>query len=96
MTHGSEGNNLLELLAKDSVKMFLGVNQHEGIWYYSKEKFEELVDWMFTLSSLEMMKDEIISIDEVAESFKELYKHFQEILEISKWQNINWNCSKKS
>lgn len=78
-----KGNNLLELLAKDSVKMFLGVNQHEGIWYYSKEKFEELVDWMFTLSSLEMMKDEIISIDEVAESFKELYKHFQEILEIS-------------
>lgn len=76
-------NSLLELLAKESTKKFLGVNEHEGTWYYSKEKFEELLDWMFTLSSLELMKDEIVSIDEVAESFKELYKHFQEILGIS-------------
>jgi len=32
--------------------VFLGVNEFEGVQYYSKEAFEELADWLFGLSVL--------------------------------------------
>jgi hypothetical protein len=40
------------LLADDTVREFLGVNEFEGVRYFSKESFEELVDWLFGLSAL--------------------------------------------
>ncbi|MFH1196838.1 MAG: alpha-amylase family glycosyl hydrolase [bacterium] len=38
------------LLEDDYVKAFLGINFYEDIWYYSKERFEELIDWLFSVS----------------------------------------------
>ncbi len=31
---------------------FLGVNQHEDIWYFNKEKFEQFIPWLLTLQFL--------------------------------------------
>jgi len=39
--------------------MFLGVNEYEEIVYYSKEKFEEMLNWMFSIALLEKMKVEV-------------------------------------
>ncbi|MDP2424622.1 MAG: alpha-amylase family glycosyl hydrolase [Bacteroidales bacterium] len=41
---------LLEWLDDPWVKNFIGTNQYEQVWYYSKENFEELVGWLFTAS----------------------------------------------
>jgi glycosidase len=40
------------LFAGEEVRAFLGVNEFEGVRYFSKESFEELVDWLFGLSVL--------------------------------------------
>ncbi len=33
------------------VREYLGVNLHDGIWYYSKESFEQLCRWFYAISS---------------------------------------------
>lgn len=76
-------NSLLKLLADESTKMYLGVNQHGGIWYYSKEKFEDLINWIFTLSTLELMKVKRGSLMEINKSFNMLFEDFQALKKIS-------------
>ncbi len=44
------------LLKNEDVRNYLGVNEFEGVTYYSKENFEDLLDWILTISSLENMK----------------------------------------
>lgn len=41
------------LLSDFETADFLGVNQHEDVWYYNKEKFEELFFWIKTIQFLE-------------------------------------------
>jgi len=48
--------NLEIILSNERVKKYLGVNEYEGIVYYSKEKFEELINWMYSISLLEKVK----------------------------------------
>ncbi|GBD91650.1 alpha amylase, catalytic domain [bacterium BMS3Abin04] len=42
--------SFLELLNDDYVKAFLNVNKYENIWYFSKEQFEILINWLFTVT----------------------------------------------
>jgi glycosidase len=42
-------SKLVQMLDDENVKIFIGVNEYQGIWYYSKENFEALVDWLFSL-----------------------------------------------
>ncbi|HHN47629.1 MAG TPA: alpha-amylase, partial [Bacteroidales bacterium] len=50
--------NLLTMLDDPQLKEFLGVNQYQDVWYYSKENFEELVDWLFALGLFELFREE--------------------------------------
>jgi len=52
----TKGKFIKKLFADDFIKAYLGVNYYEGIWYYSKENFEELNDWFFTLSIINYQK----------------------------------------
>lgn len=40
---------LKEILLQDEVKRFIGYNEFEGVKYYSKESFEILLKWNFTI-----------------------------------------------
>ncbi len=48
----SEGELLNQLLNDDETKWYIGLNEHEGIKYFNKERFENLINWIFTLTSL--------------------------------------------
>ncbi|KAF0139178.1 MAG: alpha amylase catalytic domain-containing protein [Stygiobacter sp.] len=50
---------LEKILNDERVQMYLGVNEYEGIVYYSKEKFEEMLNWMFSIAILEKIKVEV-------------------------------------
>jgi hypothetical protein len=40
---------LLEMwLSDDATREFLGVNQYQGVWWFHKESFDELLFWMYT------------------------------------------------
>jgi len=43
---------LIDMLKDEYVRYYLGVNYYEEIWYYSKEKFEILIDWLFTTAAV--------------------------------------------
>ncbi|MBN1637963.1 MAG: hypothetical protein JW866_03285, partial [Ignavibacteriales bacterium] len=88
-----------KLLENDFVKNYININYHEGIMYYSKELFENLVDWLFTLSLLnyfEIPKTEnkkttkaTISAKEKPSLIKltfEIVKHIKQISVDSKYQ----------
>ncbi len=46
----------LEMLSKAPVLRFLMVNEYNGVTYYSKESYEELVQWLFTVSLLRYLE----------------------------------------
>ncbi len=46
-------NNLFESYL---VRDYLNYNEYEGIFYYSKERFEYLMDWLFTLNNFSSTK----------------------------------------
>jgi hypothetical protein len=42
----------LQMLDEDETRDFLGLNEYRGITYFSKESYEEIIDWFFTTSVL--------------------------------------------
>lgn len=42
-------NPFEKLLSREEIKDFIGVNNYEGVDYFSKERFELLLKWNFTL-----------------------------------------------
>jgi glycosidase len=49
---------LAGMLNDERVKILLGVNEYEGIIYFSKENFEEMINWMFSISLVDLIKKE--------------------------------------
>ncbi len=55
--HRTKRKFIKKLFSDDFIKAYLGVNYYESIWYYSKENFEELNDWFFTIAVIKYQKD---------------------------------------
>lgn len=51
-----KGGKLIALLEDTMVQRFLGVNYYKGIWYYSKENFIDLVNWLMSISLIKLVK----------------------------------------
>ncbi len=51
---------LIDILEKPVIKKFIGVNEYEGIIYYSKENFEVLLNWLFSLYLIYKIDEESI------------------------------------
>ncbi len=49
-------NGLIKILEVPKIKNLIGVNEFEGTVYYSKENFEELLNWIYTLYLLNNIK----------------------------------------
>lgn len=49
---------LVKLLNDAQTKTFIGVNEHNGIVYFNKEYLEELLNWIFTISSIVYFSEE--------------------------------------
>lgn len=47
-----------QLLSDFDTADLLGVNQHNDIWYFGKEQFESIIQWVLTLRSIYRMKEE--------------------------------------
>ncbi len=49
-------NQINTLLLDDEVRQFLGINSYKGVEYYSKEKLEQLVKWLFSVYYISLKK----------------------------------------
>lgn len=69
-----ENNILIELLENNFVQSYIGVNLYENILYFSKENFEELIDWLFTFA--------VVNISAPAKSGKGKEEYFENIISL--------------
>ena len=78
------------LLSDPVVQEFLGVNQYNNVWYYSKEHFEELMQWFFTLGFFECYLGQAgrpdpgtNNVDQVFERYKKRFNRLNALSEKS-------------
>lgn len=75
-------NCIVKLLENENVKLFIGVNEFENIVYYSKENFEELLDWLVTLSIIENLI--LIFLESNVQKLDDYEKLYPQIVELIK------------
>lgn len=73
---------LIKAFDNENAKKFINVNEYQGIVYYSKENFSELLDWYFTLLLLEIVKTNN-SIKTLVEQIQKVHSTCQEIIAYS-------------
>lgn len=48
---------IAQMLDDPKVKRYLGANLYDGTWFFSKEKFEELLTWLFSAATFEYFSE---------------------------------------
>ena len=80
----------LDSLLKDQeVQRFLEVNRHDGILWFNKESFEELLFWLMLIAVVEIGSDPLRSPAETVKGIEECYgmiQTFQEAKKNSEYQ----------
>lgn len=51
-TEMQKAKQAADMLDNEQIKSFIGTNQYQGVTYFSKENYEELIDWLNTISVL--------------------------------------------
>ncbi len=69
----------LELLFKDEdLRQFLQINQHQDIWWFKKEAFEEMLWWLMMVAAVTIGSDPLRPIQGVVEELERCYSMIQE------------------
>ena len=69
----------LELLLKDGeVRQFLQINQCNGIWWFNKEAFEEMLWWLMMVAALTIGSDPLRPVNGVIEELERCHSMIQE------------------
>ena len=84
----SKTQKAAEMLQDEYIRNFIGVNEYENVQYFSKESFEELIIWFFSINVFEYFSllDEEISRREIKllEMYiKETLRFYMNALELS-------------
>jgi len=72
-----------ELLERDEAKAFIKMNCYNGVLYYDKEQFEELIGWQLTAASIQILQQKGKKDRTVTREIKEMSGAAQKILQIS-------------
>jgi hypothetical protein len=73
-TDQKQASAILESLFKDGeVRQFLGVNQHNDIWWFNKEAFDEMLWWLMMVAALTIGSDPSRSVNAVVEELEGCY-----------------------
>lgn len=60
-----------EYFNRSEVQEYLKVNEHLGVMYFNKERFEELTKWLFTISLIKKRK---LTLSQIKSSYKKFEK----------------------
>jgi glycosidase len=70
---------VLELLFKDEdFRQFLRINQHQDIWWFNKEAFEEMLWWLMMVAALTIGSDPLRPVNAVIEELERCYSMIQQ------------------
>jgi glycosidase len=86
-----------ELLNDERVRRYIGANLFQGNWFFSKEKFEELLTWLFSAAVFEYFAEEraediLLSADEKATLLKANLRFFQYVRDFSEYSGYQLNA----
>ena len=56
---------LIAWLKDREVQQFVGVNRYQGVLWFNKEAFDQLLSWMLTLATVEISADRSYPAEEV-------------------------------
>jgi hypothetical protein len=89
-----EGMIVNDLLKGDDIKYYLLFNEYEGITYYNKERLDNILEWLFTLSCISKTKlseeqTRLSSGTKLLKEIEELYLSFSRIKEASNKSGYN-------
>ncbi len=73
--------NLKILFLDEDVQRFLLFNWYDKVLWYSKERFEELMDWFLVVSILDLMADVAFTDTEVGEKMMKRWRTVQRVLQ---------------
>lgn len=59
------------------------MNDYNGVSYYNKERFEELMSWQWTAACIQILQPTKNKDGAVARTIKEMSTGFQKILQVS-------------
>jgi glycosidase len=82
----NEAEILINLLNDFEVRDLIGANRYDGVWYYSKENFEDLLDWLMTLdiiNYIEKAEDKSANNGKLVAFIKDIFHLNKELKEIS-------------
>jgi glycosidase len=79
LTEQKSAHAKIELLLKDGdLRQFLQVNQHQDIWWFNKEAFEEMLWWLMMVAALTIGSDPLRPVNAVIEALEGCYSMIQE------------------
>lgn len=64
--HTKKSKEFTGFLNDELVKAFIGVNFYEGVWYYSKERFDDLVNWLATIETVNVISQDTDAVAETS------------------------------
>ncbi|NOX65589.1 MAG: hypothetical protein GXO85_07270, partial [Chlorobi bacterium] len=71
------------LFNDDYVRLYLNVNYFEDVWYYSKEAFEELSEWILSISFVKYLSHEPLDNSQIKELVTRLFMLNKYLLDCS-------------
>jgi hypothetical protein len=69
------------LLKDEEVQRFLQVNRHNGILWFNRESFEELLFWLMLVAAVNISSDPLLSTTRVVEEVENCYAMLQKFQE---------------
>ena len=76
---GSAYQILEKWLGDDDVRMFLQVNRHQGVLWFNRESFDEILGWMFRVAVIALSRDSLRPAEEVAREIIACYDVVREL-----------------
>lgn len=67
-----------ETIKNERLSAFIAVNEYKGVKYYSKENFEELLNWFFTISALNDIENALQGIENIDSGHSELFNEHKD------------------
>ncbi len=61
------------LFSDDYIKLYLNVNYYEDVWYYSKEAYTELTEWILSISLIKFLGRESVGNNVVKKLVTKLF-----------------------
>jgi len=68
------GEKIRNLLTDEDVKNYLGLNMYNGVIWFNKEYFENLIYWLFTISVLKAIKNNKSKTSRILNRFRLIKK----------------------